>query len=48
MLDVWVVREYTYVFPEELPGLPPDHEIEFSFELALTRSIPCVLAKEMV
>jgi hypothetical protein len=25
--------EYTDVFPEELPGMPPDRDIEFSIEL---------------
>ncbi|KAA0039038.1 ty3-gypsy retrotransposon protein [Cucumis melo var. makuwa] len=28
-----VVRDYPDVFPEELPGLPPHREIEFSIEL---------------
>ncbi|KAD2805507.1 hypothetical protein E3N88_38884 [Mikania micrantha] len=28
-----VVREYPDVFPDELPGLPPDREIEFSIDL---------------
>src|SRR5881394_4085435 len=28
-----VVREYPDVFPEDLPGLPPDHAVEFSIEL---------------
>ncbi|KAL5579991.1 hypothetical protein UlMin_012433 [Ulmus minor] len=28
-----VVREFTDVFPEELPGLPPDREISFEIEL---------------
>ncbi|KAI3704949.1 hypothetical protein L1987_75179 [Smallanthus sonchifolius] len=27
--DVPVVREYPEVFPEDLPGIPPDREIEF-------------------
>src|SRR4051812_13022850 len=31
--DVRVVREYPDVFPEDLPGLPPDREIEFAIEL---------------
>lgn len=31
--DIPVVRDFTYVFPEELPGLPPDREIEFNIEL---------------
>ena len=29
-----VVNEYPDVFPEELPGMPPDREIEFSITLA--------------
>ncbi|KAL5560715.1 hypothetical protein UlMin_036926 [Ulmus minor] len=28
-----VVREFTDVFPEELPGLPPDREISFEIDL---------------
>ena len=31
--DVPIVREYLTVFPEDLPGLPPDREIEFCIEL---------------
>ncbi|KAI3732760.1 hypothetical protein L1987_63968 [Smallanthus sonchifolius] len=31
--DVPVVREYPEVFPEELPGIPPDREIEFRIDL---------------
>jgi hypothetical protein len=27
------VCEYPDVFPEELPGMPPDRDIEFSIEL---------------
>ena len=27
--EIPVVREYTEVFPNDLPGLPPDREIEF-------------------
>nr|GEV25663.1 retrotransposon protein, putative, Ty3-gypsy subclass [Tanacetum cinerariifolium] len=30
-----VVREFTNVFPDELPGLPPAREIEFGIELIL-------------
>ena len=30
-----VVREYPDVFPEDLPGLPPDRAVEFSIELLL-------------
>jgi hypothetical protein len=32
-LDIGTVSEYPNVFPEELPGMPPDHEIEFVIEL---------------
>lgn len=31
--DIQVVREFSDVFPEELPGLPPDREIKFSIDL---------------
>jgi hypothetical protein len=32
---IWVVKEFPDVFPEDLPGLPPDREIEFSIDLLL-------------
>jgi hypothetical protein len=28
-LDIRTIFEYPDVFPEELPGMPPDHEFEF-------------------
>src|SRR4051812_14089417 len=31
--DVRIVREYPDVFPEELPGMPPNREIEFLIDL---------------
>ena len=31
--QVPVVREYPDVFPDELPGMPPDRDIEFIIEL---------------
>ena len=31
--EVPVVRDYPDVFPEELPGMPPDRDIEFLIEL---------------
>jgi hypothetical protein len=31
--DIRVVQEYPDVFPEELPGMPPDRDIEFVIEL---------------
>ena len=27
------MRDYPYVFPEELPGMPPDRDIEFLIDL---------------
>jgi hypothetical protein len=32
-LDIRTVSEYSDVFLEELPRMPPDHEIEFAIEL---------------
>jgi hypothetical protein len=34
-LDIWSISEYPDVFPEELPGIPLDREIEFVIELVL-------------
>ena len=31
--DYAVVSEYADVFPDELPGLPPHREVEFTIEL---------------
>ena len=31
--EVPVVKDYPNVFPEELPGMPPDRDIEFLIEL---------------
>jgi hypothetical protein len=31
--NICVVREFTDVFPEELPGMPPDREVEFVIDL---------------
>jgi hypothetical protein len=31
--DIRVVQDYPDTFPEELPGMPPDHNIEFLIEL---------------
>ncbi|XP_077239760.1 uncharacterized protein LOC143880673 [Tasmannia lanceolata] len=32
--DIPVVNEFVDVFPEDLPGLPPDREVEFTVDLA--------------
>ena len=33
LTSIPVVCEFPDVFPEDLPGLPPDREVEFSIEL---------------
>jgi hypothetical protein len=33
LVNILVVREFPGVFPEELPGLPPERDVEFSIEL---------------
>ena len=35
LTSIPVVCEFLDVFPEDLPGLPPDREVEFSIELEL-------------
>jgi hypothetical protein len=30
-----VVRDFADVFPEELPGMPPERELEFTVDLKL-------------
>ena len=32
--DIPIVREFPDVFLDDLPGLPPDREIDFQIELA--------------
>ena len=31
--EIPVVKDFPDVFPEELPGLPPDREIEFGIKV---------------
>jgi hypothetical protein len=38
-LDIRTVSEFLDVFPEELPGMPPDREIDFVIELVLGTAI---------
>ena len=33
LVSIPVVYEFPDVFPEDLPGLPPDRDVEFSIEL---------------
>ena len=48
MRDVPVVQEYLDVFPEELPGIPPERHVEFRNDLvpgvALIAKVPYRLA----
>jgi hypothetical protein len=30
---VYIVSEYPAVFPEELPGMPPNRDVEFAIEV---------------
>ena len=31
--DIQVIKEFPDVFPEELPGLPPEREVDLSIEV---------------
>ena len=33
--DFYVLREFRYVFTEEIPGLPPKRDIDFTIEVVL-------------
>ena len=33
LADIPVVCEYPDVFPDDLPGMPPDRNVEFAIEL---------------
>ncbi|GJT79470.1 putative reverse transcriptase domain-containing protein [Tanacetum coccineum] len=33
LVDVPIVRDFPEVFPEDLPGLPPTHQVEFQIDL---------------
>jgi hypothetical protein len=33
--EIRIAQEYPDVFPKDLPGMPPDHDIEFIIELLL-------------
>ncbi|XP_057948245.1 uncharacterized protein LOC131143903 [Malania oleifera] len=37
--DIPVIREFSDVFPEDLPRLPPDHEVEFAIDLTPGRAL---------
>jgi hypothetical protein len=33
LTDIPVVSEFPDIFPDDLPGLPPDQDVEFKIEL---------------
>jgi hypothetical protein len=33
--DIYVIREFLDMFPDDLPGMPPERVIEFKIELEL-------------
>lgn len=35
MDNVSIVRDYLDVFPEDLPGVPPERQVEFKIDLVL-------------
>lgn len=43
--NILVIQEFADVFPEEIPGLPPKRDIDFTIELvpgeALVSRAPC-------
>ena len=45
--NIWVVKEFLDVFPEELPGLPPEREVDLSVEI-LPRMAPISKAPYMM
>ena len=36
--NVLVVKDFSDVFPEELPGIPPEREVDLSIEILLGTS----------
>ena len=42
LLDIPTVSDYPDVFPEELPGLPPQREIEFAIDIVLGATLASI------
>jgi hypothetical protein len=38
--EIRIAQEYPDVFPKDLPGMPPDHNIEFIIELLPRTPLP--------
>ena len=52
LASILVVCEFSDVFPKDLPGLPPDRDVEFSIELEpstdpISRRPYCMAPKEL-
>ena len=52
LTSIPIVCEFLDIFPEDLPGLPPDREVEFSIELEpgtapISRRPYCMAPKEL-
>jgi hypothetical protein len=48
--DIHIVREFSDVFPDDLPGMPPERAIKFKIELqpgtAPISKAPCKMSRE--
>ena len=47
MEDITAVKEFPDVFPNELPGMPPNREVEFSIDLVPGTSPICMAPYRM-
>ena len=45
--DIPIVSDYPDVFPEELPGLPPQREIEFAIDIVLGATLASITPYRM-
>ena len=50
--DIAVVREFVDVFPEDIPGMPPQQEIDFTIDLVprtgpILTALYCMAPKKM-
>jgi len=43
--NISVVSEFPDVFPEELPGMPPDREVEFVIDLCWSLVLKCCISR---
>ncbi|XP_022843179.1 uncharacterized protein LOC111366705 [Olea europaea var. sylvestris] len=43
-----IVREYPDVFPDDLPGIPPDRQVEFTIDLILVAALKALSSKGFI